>query len=114
MFLPKEEGPEYEVAGLEAAAVSPLGRREGFAALVAFLVIPTLVKGDPGWAAGCEAAACAADVVPPRLKVGGLLADLVLGRALAKSGSPTGLEGNAATGCEEAGCAVAIDSHMLG
>jgi hypothetical protein len=54
--------------------------------------------------------------VPPRLKVGGLLAGLVLGRALAKSGPPPGLREDATAGCEEAGCAsgVAVAALLAG
>ena len=75
---------------------------------------PALVKGDLGWAAGCEAAGCAADVVPLRLTVGWLPAGPVLGRALAKSGPPAGLEEDTTARCKEAGCATAIDPHILG
>jgi hypothetical protein len=101
----KEEGPECEFADPEAAAASPLGRGVGVAVLVALLTGPALVKDGTGWAAGCEAAGCAADVVPPRLKVGKSLAGLVLGRELVKSGSSPGLRDDATAGCEEAGCA---------
>ena len=95
--MPSKEGaPEYDFAGPEAVAVSPLGRGERVDVLVTG---PTLVKGDPGWAAGCEVSGCAADVVPPRLTVGWLLAGLVLGKALAKIGPPAGLEEDAAAGC---------------
>ena len=114
MLPSKEGGPEYDFADPEAVAVSPLGRGEQVAVLVALVMGPTLVKGDPGWAAGCEAAGCAADVVPPRLTVGWLLAGPVLGRALAKSGPPASLEEDTTARCKEAGCAAAIYPHILG
>jgi hypothetical protein len=109
----KEEGPECGFADPEAAAASPLGRGVGVAVLVALLTRPALVKDGPGWAAGCEAAGCAADVVPPRLKVGESLAGLVLGRELVKSGPPPGLRDDATAGCEEAGCATPKGPHMM-
>ena len=108
MCLPRKGRLEDGCADTEAAAASPLGGGAVFAVLVAPLTRPKPVKGDPGWAAGCEAAGCAADLTPPRTVVGGLLAGLVLGRALAKSDPPVGLEDDATAGCEEAGCAAGL------
>jgi hypothetical protein len=66
-----------------------VGAAEGVAAL-SLSPPPKLNPLNLGVAAGCEEAGCAG-VDPPRLKVGGLLAGVELGRALPPNSPPAGL-----------------------
>lgn len=92
-FLKRLVGAAAGALGVdEPAAPNRLG--VGAAEEVAALSLaapPRLNPPNEGVAAGCEEAGCAAGVDPPRLKEGGLLAGVVLGRALPPNSPPLGL-----------------------